>query len=156
MRFAEAAVKQYTENGYNCAEAIIHAGNEYYDLKLHEDDMKMVAGFGSGLYTGLTCGALCASISVLSMLYIKTKAHDHLDTLRPYSQKVVAAFNKKIGATQCAQVKPITPKKRSAWKRSVWLPNPWKKCLKSWDRNRLSALCKNRAKHKQNKPRKRK
>lgn len=107
MRFAEAAVKQYTENGYNCAEAIIHTGNEYYDLKLHEDDMKMVAGFGSGLYTGLTCGALCASISVLSMLYVKTKAHDHLDTLRPYSQKVVAAFNKKIGATQCAQVKPL-------------------------------------------------
>lgn len=104
MSLTELSLENY-HKGYNCAEAIIHACNTYYDLDLHDEDMKMMAGFGSGLYSGLTCGALCASIACLSKLLVETKAHDHLDTLRPYSQKIVASFNKKLEGTQCAQVK---------------------------------------------------
>lgn len=106
MSLTDLALENYAA-GYNCSEAIIRACDAYYGLNLHEEDLKMMAGFGSGMYTGLTCGALCASIAALSKMTVETKAHDHLDTLRPYSQKVVAAFNKKLGATQCAQVKPV-------------------------------------------------
>lgn len=36
--------------------------------------MKMLAGFGSGMYSGKTCGALIGCVAVLSKLFIKEKA----------------------------------------------------------------------------------
>ncbi|WP_304645500.1 C-GCAxxG-C-C family (seleno)protein [uncultured Dubosiella sp.] len=83
MSLTDLALENYAA-GYNCSEAIIRACDAYYGLDLHEEDLKMMAGFGSGMYTGLTCGALCASIAALSKMTVETKAHDHLDTLRPY------------------------------------------------------------------------
>ena len=44
----EVAIKYY-RMGYNCAESIIRAGNEVYDLGLHDKDMNMTAAFG-GLF----------------------------------------------------------------------------------------------------------
>ncbi|MCI9041703.1 C-GCAxxG-C-C family (seleno)protein [Dubosiella newyorkensis] len=120
MTLSELAVQEYT-NGFNCSESIIRASNDYYDLNLHEEDMKMMAGFGSGMYTGLTCGALSASIAALSKKIIETKAHDQLDEIRPLSQKVVASFNKKLGHTQCAQIKPKHYTKEHKCKETVRL-----------------------------------
>lgn len=103
--FKECAVKYYHQ-GYNCAESIIRAGNEYYDLGLHDKDMIMTAGFGGGLMIGDVCGALNGAICVLSSKYVETKAHD-CDFLRPLIQKMVIAFQKKMGSRVCAKIKPV-------------------------------------------------
>ena len=42
---AEVAEKYYAQ-GYNCAESIIRAGNEVYDLHLHDKDMVMLSHWG--------------------------------------------------------------------------------------------------------------
>ena len=101
----ECAVKYYRE-GYNCAESILRAGNEVYDLGLHDKDMIMTAGFGGGLQIGDICGALNAAVCVLSSKYVETKAHD-CDFLRPLIQKMVISFQKKMGSRQCAHIKPV-------------------------------------------------
>ena len=54
--------------------------------------MKMIAGFGGGMFVGSTCGALVGSVAALSKMVIKTKAHDQLDEIRPYTQKCVRNF----------------------------------------------------------------
>ena len=96
----EDVVKRYYEEaGYNCSETIIHAGNEYYHLGLHEEDMKMLAGFG-------TCGTLIGSVAVLSKLLIRTKAHDQLDELRPVISAMYRNFREAAGAVDCAKVRP--------------------------------------------------
>ncbi|MEF9967546.1 MAG: C-GCAxxG-C-C family (seleno)protein [Longicatena sp.] len=100
----ECAVKYYRQ-GFNCAESILRAGNEVYDLKLQNKDMIMVAGFGGGLMIGDVCGALIGSIAVLSSKYVESKAHD-CDFLRPLTQKMVIAFQKRMGSRVCAQIKP--------------------------------------------------
>lgn len=41
----EQAARWYL-NGYNCAECIIHAANEQWQLGMSEADMRMVSGFG--------------------------------------------------------------------------------------------------------------
>ena len=103
----EDVVKRYYEEaGYNCSETIIHAGNEYYHLGLHEEDMKMLAGFGSGMYSGGTCGTLIGSVAVLSKLLIRTKAHDQLDELRPVISAMYRNFREAAGAVDCAKVRP--------------------------------------------------
>ena len=107
MNTLEATVRKYYEvSYYNCSETIIHAGNEYYQLGLHEEDMKMLAGFGSGMYCGSTCGALIGSVAVLSKLIVETKAHDHLDQLRPIISACVRNFREASGGQNCAEIRP--------------------------------------------------
>ena len=65
--FKETLAKYYDEGNYNCAETMIRAGNEYYELGLHDRDMIAFGGFGGGIQTGNTCGAVLAAVSVLSM-----------------------------------------------------------------------------------------
>ena len=72
----EVAIKYY-RMGYNCAESIIRAGNEVYDLGLHDKDMNMTAAFGGGFQIGDVCGALSGAACVISSRYVETKAHDY-------------------------------------------------------------------------------
>lgn len=76
--------KYYYDGNYNCAETIIRAANEYYDLGLHDADMIAYGGFGAGIQTGNTCGAVISAVAVLSMRYIETKAHESKD-IKPQS-----------------------------------------------------------------------
>ncbi|MBQ8293314.1 MAG: C-GCAxxG-C-C family protein [Bacilli bacterium] len=65
----ELARKYYNECGKNCAEAILLAGNEVYNLGLKEEDADLVIGFGGGMGCGSLCGCLAASIAILGKLY---------------------------------------------------------------------------------------
>ena len=105
--FEDVVRKYYEQDGYNCSETIIHAGNEYYSLGLHDEDMKMLAGFGSGMYSGGTCGTLIGSVCVLSKLIIETKAHDQLDALRPLISTMYRKFKEAAGSVDCAKVRPV-------------------------------------------------
>ncbi|MCR5356597.1 MAG: C-GCAxxG-C-C family protein [Lachnospiraceae bacterium] len=97
--------KYYFEQNYNCAETLIRAANEYYDLKLHDRDMIMLGGYGGGLQTGNTCGAVLAAVSVLSMKYIEQKAHDSKD-IKPVTTALIREFDKKYGSVLCKDIKP--------------------------------------------------
>ena len=103
----EWVIHFYTEAGYNCSETLIHAGNAYYHLGLHEEDMKMMACFGGGMYSGITCGALISSTAVLSKCLTGEKAHDNLMEIRPVIQSNVRRFKELLGGTDCAKVKPL-------------------------------------------------
>lgn len=103
----------YYQQGYNCAESILRAGNDVYQLGLHDKDMIMVAAFGGGLQIGDLCGALSSAACVISSRYVETKAHDYKE-LQAITQQLVLAFQKQMGARQCAQIKPnfFTPQLR--------------------------------------------
>ena len=106
MTIQELVRKNYIEKGYNCSETILHSGNEYYGLGLHEEDMKLLSGFGGGMFCGSTCGALTGCVAVLSKLIVKTKAHDHLDELRPMISACCRNFKEAFGAQDCKDIKP--------------------------------------------------
>jgi C_GCAxxG_C_C family probable redox protein len=53
----------------NCAEAILYSGNEYFQLGLKEECMKMVAGFGGGIFEKHLCGIVSGAVCVLSYLF---------------------------------------------------------------------------------------
>ena len=42
--------EKYYIQGYNCAESLIRAGNEYYNLNLDENALKMTGAFGGGFH----------------------------------------------------------------------------------------------------------
>ena len=123
---AETAVKYY-HMGYNCAESIIRAGNEVYGLDLHDRDMKMTAAFGGGFQIGDVCGALCGAACVVSARYVETKAHD-CSFLRTLTQKLVIAFQNKMGSRLCAKIKPVyhSKEKKPAIRWIAGFFHPWR------------------------------
>ena len=102
--FKETLAKYYDEGNYNCAETIIRAGNEYYELGLHDRDMIAFGGFGGGIQTGNTCGAVLTAVSVLSMKYIEKKAHESQD-IRPVTMAFIRKVNEKYGSILCKDIK---------------------------------------------------
>lgn len=97
--------KYYHEGNYNCAETLIRAADEYYDLGLHDRDMIMLGGYGGGIQTGNTCGAVLAAVSVLSMKYVEQKAHESRD-IKPVTTMLIRKFNEKYGSILCKDIKP--------------------------------------------------
>ncbi len=111
----------YVEQGYNCSETIIHAGNSCYELGLHEEDMKMMACYGSGMYSGGTCGALISATAVLSKLMIRTKAHDQLAEIRPVIQTNYRNFEMLLGGIDCRTLRPLHHTKEQKCLKTVLL-----------------------------------
>lgn len=97
--------KYYFDQNYNCAETIIRAGNEYYNLGLHDRDMIMLAAYGAGIQSGNTCGAVLAGASILSMKYVEAKAHESED-IRPVVVNMMRKFNAAYSSTLCKDIKP--------------------------------------------------
>lgn len=97
--------KYYFEQNYNCAETILRAGNDYYNLGLHDYDMKLVGAFGGGIQCGNTCGAILSAASLLSMKYIESKAHESAD-IKSLGMSLIRKFNSKYGSTLCKDIKP--------------------------------------------------
>ena len=97
--------KYYFDGNYNCAESIIHAANEYYGLGLAEKDMKLLSAYGAGMQTGNTCGAILSCMSVLSLKYVETKAHESKD-IKPVCVLLSRKFKERLGSTKCSELKP--------------------------------------------------
>ncbi len=97
--------KYYFDQNYNCAETILRAANEYYDLGLHDKDMILVGAYGAGIQSGNTCGAVLSVAAVLSLKYVEAKAHESED-IRPVVQKMMRKFNEKYGSILCKNIKP--------------------------------------------------
>ncbi|MCQ2521324.1 MAG: C-GCAxxG-C-C family protein [Lachnospiraceae bacterium] len=96
--------KYYFEGNYNCAETILRAGNDYYELGLHDRDMILVGVYGAGIQCGNTCGAILAAAGILSMKYVESKAHES-EHIKIVGTELIRKFNLKYGSTLCKDIK---------------------------------------------------
>ncbi len=97
--------KKYYQQGYNCAEALLHAGNEFYNLNMDENSMKVASVFGGGMQVGDICGALSGACMVIGMKYVESKAHDQSDVVRNVTTKLIRAFQEHFHSRVCANIK---------------------------------------------------
>lgn len=89
---------------YNCAEKILYGANEAYGLGLSHEVLKMSSGFGGGMMTENTCGAVAASIMVLGLKVTETVAHQS-DTLKPIVQSFISEYEREMQHIVCAPLK---------------------------------------------------
>ena len=94
----------YLKNDFNCAESTLRAANQDYNLNLKVEDLKLSAGFGGGMGCGLTCGLLAADIMVLSMVFVKSRAHED-PAFKTLCKDFVSEFRKQFGGTTCLYIK---------------------------------------------------
>lgn len=91
------------EQNYNCAEKILYGANEIYNLGLGKETMKLVAGFGGGMGIESTCGALTASVMVLSKLFVENTAHE--SEIKELTSEFLNKFEKSMGTIDCSSLK---------------------------------------------------
>ena len=98
MSLKEKAGYYYFTLDKGCAEAILLAANEVYELGLTEAETGLFAGFRTGMGCGSTCGSLTGAIGVLSRKYAGRA------DLKELCARFVEAFEQKLacGATDCA------------------------------------------------------
>lgn len=100
------------KNGYgekedlNCAEKILYGSNIAYNLGLDKEALKLVAGFGGGMAIEDKCGALTASVMVLSKLFIKERAHES-EKIKELTKKLFEEYKKEMGHIDCAPLKKM-------------------------------------------------
>ena len=98
MSLKEKAGYYYFTLDKGCAEAILLAANEIYELGLTEAETGLFAGFRTGMGCGSTCGSLTGAIGVLSRKYAGRA------DLKELCARFVEVFEQKLacGATDCA------------------------------------------------------
>ncbi|MCT4563628.1 MAG: C-GCAxxG-C-C family protein [Maledivibacter sp.] len=103
-------LKKLIEDGFgkaedlNCAEKILYGANEAYDLGLDKESLKLAAGFGGGMGIEGTCGALTASIMVLSKLFVENNAHAS-DNIKALTTELLNTYKLKMGDIDCKSLK---------------------------------------------------
>lgn len=85
---------------YNCAEKILYGANQAYNLGLHQETLKVAAGFGGGMAMGSVCGTLTGAVMVLGTLFVENKAHES-KRIKKLTQELLGGFRKTMGEINC-------------------------------------------------------
>ena len=97
---------EYSLNDYNCAESLMLAANDYYNLGVKPEDVRMMAGFGAGIQCGDVCGGLVGAIAAISVKYVEQRAHEDRPGLRNKVTKMIRNFEAETGSRLCKDIKP--------------------------------------------------
>lgn len=101
----EKARKYYdVKCDFNCAEAMIYAANEEYDLNLHKKTFKTMAPFGGGMGIESVCGAITGSIAVLGIMFTNERGHKS-PQVKELCQEFFQKFKVKLHTDNCCELK---------------------------------------------------
>lgn len=92
------------EYDLNCAETIIYAANEEYEMNLQKDTLKTMSAFGGGMGVEGVCGAISGALCVLSILFTKERAHEGT-LVKELSQRFYKEFLEELGSENCRYLK---------------------------------------------------
>ena len=92
----ETTMKYYDKKyDLNCAECILVAANEEYDLNISKQTLMTMASFGGGMAIGSTCGAATGSIATLGIMFTDDRGHNS-PHVREMTGKFLSEFNKDL------------------------------------------------------------
>lgn len=101
----ERARNYFLHQDYNCAESILLAASDEYDLGVTADSLKLLSGFGGGMGAKRLCGALAGCVAALGMMTVETKAHT-TPGFGPLCGALTDRFIDTLGSDQCADLTP--------------------------------------------------
>ena len=99
-------VKKYRTEEYdlNCAESIMYAANEEYNLNLSQQTLKVMAGFGGGMSTGDVCGIVTGSIGIIGVMFTEVSGHKS-PIVKEMAKEFIKRFKEKLGYIKCFDLK---------------------------------------------------
>lgn len=100
----ETAEKYWNgEYDLNCAECILYAANDEYNLNLPKETLKVMAGFGGGMATGDVCGVVTGAIAVLGVMFTEVSGHKS-PIVRAMTREFIGMFKEKLGYIKCVDL----------------------------------------------------
>lgn len=99
-------VRKYYAPEYdlNCAETILYAANEEYDMNLTIQTLKSASAFGGGMGVEGVCGAVSGALIVIGILYTNEKAHES-EKVKELSKEFINTFEMEMGTSNCKELK---------------------------------------------------
>lgn len=94
---------------YNCAQAILHGSNDYYNIGLDPKALKMIIPFGGGMCTENTCGILTGGIAAIGALFAEDMPTQNLK-LKEVTRLWIQRFESEFQNTNCSLIKDINLK----------------------------------------------
>ncbi|MEG2935602.1 MAG: C-GCAxxG-C-C family (seleno)protein [Clostridium sp.] len=101
-------VTKFYESEYdlNCAETILYAANEEYELNLTKETFKTMAAFGGGMAIEDTCGVATGAICVLGIIFTKERAHES-EYVKGLTKEFMDKFKDQCSTLNCAVLKQL-------------------------------------------------
>jgi C_GCAxxG_C_C family probable redox protein len=97
--------KYYTkEYDLNCAEVMIYAASDEYNMKLKSETLKTMSSFGGGMGIESVCGAITGSLAVIGILFTKEKAHEG-ERVKNLCKEFFEKFEVKLSTNNCGSLK---------------------------------------------------
>lgn len=105
MNIREKAVEIH-ESGFNCAQSVLCACNEYTGLD-DKTALAISAGFGGGMRCGEICGALSGAVLAAGAALPFNDAGDAAakDRIAGLAKQSAELFKEKYGCLRCAELK---------------------------------------------------
>ena len=100
----DAAGMWYRDKDRNCAEALLCAGRDCYQLELSSEALRAAGGFGGGMGIGSVCGALTGSLMVMGPLFVAERSHESED-MKEVRQWFFELAQQRLGSIDCESLK---------------------------------------------------
>lgn len=101
----ENVIKYYDkEYDFNCAECMLVAANEEYDLNISKQTLMAMASFGGGMAIGSVCGAVTGAIAVLGVMFTTERGHQS-PQVKIMTSKFMNEYYKRLGSLDCLPLK---------------------------------------------------
>ena len=100
----EKAKDYYLNHELNCAESLLSAANDIYDLDIGKNGLRIMAAFGGGMGIESVCGAITGALAALSVMFCENNAHESPE-LKELCRGYFAAFEKKYHSNICLELK---------------------------------------------------
>ena len=103
---ADVAEKYFLEGDFNCAESVLLAANDVYELGLDRENChRLVSAFGGGMGCGLLCGAIAGAMAALGQVAVTERAHV-TDGFKELCAGMAQEMKDALGNVNCEVIKP--------------------------------------------------
>ena len=93
-----------TREDLNCAETMVYAANQAYNLGLPHSALKLAAGFGGGMGVDSTCGVLTGASMVFSAMFVRRRGHES-ERVKQLNAEFFERMRGILGHIDCAPIK---------------------------------------------------
>lgn len=101
-------VRKYydTEYDLNCAECLMVAANEEYDLDISKDALRTSAVMGGGFGIGSICGAATGALSIIGIMFTRERGHES-PHVKMMSVEFLSNFQERMNSLNCQLLIPM-------------------------------------------------
>ncbi len=112
IELEQNVIAHFNSDKYNCAESVLKALLEYFEIPFTEDAINVFAGFGGGVGgSGALCGTITGAVAFLGYKYKNAETKDKKPISRGLANKIYKKFIENYKDSNCHTITKDVPRK---------------------------------------------